>query len=550
MQPVDYQTLFEFAPEPRMVIRKDTKSGELLCVEINQAALKLFYQQSKPELPADPRFFIPAKRWSELRQLVEKALITNSEVKADLKHMPHFAAISYPCNGEGTMFEMRFVNTNTFERQLENERKDALQLLSSIFEVSEVGFIITNEDGHMTKINDSFFRIFGWEPEDLIGKDFSIIISEEHRARIKKSYERFIKSGVRSTGEVKVLKRDGSVADTVCTTTSVLLENGKRYMLTTIMDVSLRKRMEESLRQARDEAHASNKAKSAFLANMSHELRTPLNAIIGFSEMMAMKALGPLGNEKYEEYNEDIHESACHLLSIINEVLDMSKIESGSVELNEEKINLEDLMNTAIRLINAKQGLNADDTSVISFSTPAKLPLIRADSRMLKQVFLNILSNAVKYATKNNEDPFIHVIATISQDQSIKLVIKDNGPGIPEEMLDHVLKPFGQVNDAFYATENSGTGLGLPIAKGIMEIHGGSLNITSKKGLGTQVMLTIPANRVYVDSARVKLDKPLFSLKPPPKIEDAKPPQEPPPSASITNKDLPSSGSQNSLASL
>lgn len=234
-----------------------------------------------------------------------------------------------------------------------------------------------------------------------------------------------------------------------------------------------------------NQAEMANRSKSEFLANMSHELRTPLNAIIGFSEIISQELFGPIGNEKYLEYMTDIHKSSLHLLSIINDVLDMSKIEAGKFELSKEILKIENVVADVIRMMHEQAASRGIE---LIPELPDKEVSVCADERAMKQVFLNLLSNAIKFS-KEGGKVSIRVIA----DQPGVAVVRfeDRGIGMNQEELKRALQPFGQAKPA--TTRNyGGTGLGLPITKGLVEAHGGRLAIDSEAGFGTVVSVLLP----------------------------------------------------------
>jgi signal transduction histidine kinase/PAS domain-containing protein len=247
---------------------------------------------------------------------------------------------------------------------------------------------------------------------------------------------------------------------------------------------------ERVVRAAMEEAELANRAKSEFLANMSHELRTPLNAILGFSEVMAQEVFGPLGGARYRDYAQGIHDSGDHLLAIINDILDVAKIESGHMELSEEEVVLGPLVDSALRLVLAR----AREGNVNLVHDLAN-PTLRlwVDSRRLKQVLLNVLSNAVKFTPQGGEVR----LATRPRgaNGALEVVISDTGVGMAEEEIRVALTPFGQI-DSGLARRYEGTGLGLPLAHSLMSMHGGRLNLASVPGAGTVVTLTLPAERV------------------------------------------------------
>ena len=262
------------------------------------------------------------------------------------------------------------------------------------------------------------------------------------------------------------------------------------------------------MREARDAAEAASLTKSEFLANMSHELRTPLNAIIGFSEIMMNELFGSIGTATYRDYAVDIHESGHHLLTLINDILDVSKAEAGKIELREEPVDLGEAVRSSIRLVRAR----AESGDVAISVRDCCMPLVlRADGRRLKQILLNILANAIKFTPAGGE---VSVNAWREPDGRLVLVVEDTGIGIAAEDIPKALAPFSQI-EGHPGTEQEGTGLGLPLTKSLMELHGGKLEIDSTPGHGTIVRLSFPATRVIASAA------PAIGAKP--EMKDARP---------------------------
>ncbi|WP_078706697.1 sensor histidine kinase [Consotaella salsifontis] len=241
--------------------------------------------------------------------------------------------------------------------------------------------------------------------------------------------------------------------------------------------------------EARRRAEEANLAKSRFLATMSHELRTPLNAILGFSEVIDNEILGPLGNATYADYVRDIHSSGQHLLNLINEILDLSRIEAGRYTLNEEAIDLTAIARDCIGYIQLKA--QAKSISVVSHFEP-NLPNMWGDERAVRQMVLNLLSNAVKF-TPSGGEVVICVGWTAGGGEYVS--VRDNGPGIPEEEIPVVLSAFGQGSLAIKSAEQ-GTGLGLPIVQALAQLHDGVLRLTSKLRQGTEAIVIFPYTRV------------------------------------------------------
>ncbi|HKH33977.1 MAG TPA: HAMP domain-containing sensor histidine kinase [Beijerinckiaceae bacterium] len=253
--------------------------------------------------------------------------------------------------------------------------------------------------------------------------------------------------------------------------------------------------------EARRRAEEANLAKSRFLATMSHELRTPLNAILGFSEVMKNEVFGPHAAPSYREYASDIHGSGQHLLTLINEILDLSRIEAGRYELNEEAVALPHVVEDCRHMLNLRA--KAKNQIVRELIDPT-LPRLWADERALRQIVLNILSNAVKFTPPGGE---ITVKVGWTSSGGQYLSVKDTGPGIPEEEIPIVMSSFGRGSVAIKTAEQ-GSGLGLPIVKGLVDLHGGGFQLKSKPREGTEVIVIFPAARVMDALAAVNMDEP------------------------------------------
>ncbi len=251
---------------------------------------------------------------------------------------------------------------------------------------------------------------------------------------------------------------------------------------------AIQEQLTHQLAVAKDEAEMSSRTKTAFLANMSHELRTPLNAVIGFSTTMEKEVFGPLGHVKYKEYARDIAASGEHLLSIIDDILDVSKVEAGKLDLLEEVVDIEDIVQSAMSLTHERTqhaGVN------VRVELAEGLPRLNADRRKLKQVLLNLVSNAIKFTDAGGN---VTVSVSCVRDGGVMIVVADTGIGIAAHVLEKVLAPFGRANtprDRNY----EGTGLGLPLSKSFIELHGGTLTINSVLGTGTEITVYLPKSR-------------------------------------------------------
>ncbi|AZV22939.1 PAS domain-containing sensor histidine kinase [Mesorhizobium sp. M7A.F.Ce.TU.012.03.2.1] len=303
--------------------------------------------------------------------------------------------------------------------------------------------------------------------------------------------------------QVNELKtRDGGIVSVGSDITQIKLHQEKlvdseRRLMATIHDLSLARRAEEErsrelvdlnrkYMKETERAEAANRAKSEFLANMSHELRTPLNAIIGFSELMEQGLFGPLGSERYEEYATDINSSGKYLLGVINDILDMSKIEAGQFSLDREEIDLGPLISETVRVVS----LQAAQKAITVETRIADALTLVADRRAIKQIVINLLSNAVKFTGQGG-----HIsVRARNTSGALVLTIEDNGCGIPKDALGKLGRPFEQVQNQF-SKSHAGSGLGLAISRSLAELQGGALKIRSSEGVGTIVSVRIPVKK-------------------------------------------------------
>lgn len=232
-----------------------------------------------------------------------------------------------------------------------------------------------------------------------------------------------------------------------------------------------------------ERAEAANKAKSEFLANMSHELRTPLNAIIGFSEVLQARMFGPLGSDKYSEYADDIHNSGIHLLTVINDILDMAKIEAGQMHIDCQEVDMAPLLDEALRLV----AIQAENKGIEVEQTISKQLSLNADRRAMKQILLNLLSNAVKFTEPGGRI----MVRARKTSCAVTISIEDTGIGIPKELLSRIGQPFEQVQNQF-SKSTGGSGLGLAISRSLAQLHGGAMKVRSREGVGTIVSIRMP----------------------------------------------------------
>ncbi len=287
----------------------------------------------------------------------------------------------------------------------------------------------------------------------------------------------------------------------------ISLADSQGHFVAIVRDITARRRVEAELQAAHDELEIrvqertrelkdalakvseTSRAKSDFLANMSHELRTPMNAILGFSDMLAKEALGPMGNPRYRDYAADIYESGQHLLSLINELLDLARIEARTLELRDDIVDVGTLIRSAIHMCEVSAKAGAVSTHI---TAAASLPRLRGDELRLTQVFLNLIGNALKFTPAGGR---VEIRYGLAGNGGIEVVIADTGPGIAPEDIERVQTPFARGRQPFIRTKE-GLGLGLPLAKAFMEAHGGTLDVASTAGQGTTIALKFPADRI------------------------------------------------------
>ncbi|MBI1985453.1 MAG: hypothetical protein HYS64_02010, partial [Rhodospirillales bacterium] len=246
-----------------------------------------------------------------------------------------------------------------------------------------------------------------------------------------------------------------------------------------------------ALHQAKEEADRANRSKTHFLANMSHELRTPLNAIIGFATVMVNEMFGPIGHKRYKEYANDIHASGNQLVALIGDILDISKVEVGKLDVFDTIVSVRDVVTDTARLMDERARQAHIDLSV---TVPNDLPLLRADQVRVKQIILNLLDNGLKFTRPHGA---VRIEGYLEARGGISIKVADTGIGIAEQDMNKVLEAFGQANHSYTHTYR-GAGLGLALSKSLMELHGGTLHLESELGKGTTVIVRFPADRTII----------------------------------------------------
>ena len=347
---------------------------------------------------------------------------------------------------------------------------------------------VKDESFRFVFVNEAFCRFMGRTESELLGRTDFDVVSAVQAQVFRDADMKVFAEGVPHENE-EALSNAAGVEFWIVTRKSIfdLPERG-RFVVGVISDITNRKRMEVELWQAKVDAENANRSKSQFLANMSHELRTPLNAIIGFSEIIKEELFGEIGETRYKAYAEDIHRSGGHLLQLINDILDLTKIDAGKYQLRETECNLHHAIADVVRLMHdiaVKNGIT------LQHNTVSDLPSLFADERAVRQVVMNFLSNAVKFTPRGGR---IDVGARLGADGGLQISVADTGIGMAPEDIPLALSPFHQLEES-WDRRYEGTGLGLPLVNALLTLHEGRLEIASAPGIGTTVIASFPTHR-------------------------------------------------------
>lgn len=498
-----YRRVVEGSPDAIMV------SSEEKIVYVNEAAVRLFGASSGSQLVGrSPRQLripgeedLPEMRSSgpgtaDQRAHIEyqkRLRLDGTTVDVDISSV---RILWY--GNEALLTTMRDVASRTRAQTALEETERRLAAAASNFP-GAIYQRVMDADGNVSYpfVSRGINELIGIEPEDIVASPDLLmeIVPFEVRSRIREAIEMSAREMAPYEIEAPAFSRNGdrvwlrSVARPRPHIDGGVIWDGVFH------DITERTLARQALQAAKDEAEAANRAKSYFLANVSHELRTPLNAVIGYSEVLRDEIFGPMNHDKYHEYSKDIHASGTHLLELIEDILDLSKIETGNIVVDEKEINVAEMMDETLRIAApAVQKGNFE----LSVEIAPEFPVLQADEIRLRQVLLNLLSNAFKFTPEGGE---ISVIVDINDDGEPEFKVRDTGIGIAAADIPHVLAPFGRVEQSSVDNER-GTGLGLPLSKSLIEMHGGTFRISSTPGAGTEVTFSLPPHRAIYRSSR------------------------------------------------
>ena len=402
---------------------------------------------------------------------------------------------------DGRWFRMRYVPTAeggfcaiisdvSDYKQREEKLAEHERGFRRLIEESIQGIVVI-QNWRPVYANQAYAEIFGYSsPSEVLSlKSIRQLVSDPREFRdLENTLANPNAELMRSQLEFKGVRKDGTIV-WLDNRMSLINWYGKIAVLSAVFDITEQKLAHDRVIESKDQAVAASRAKSEFLANMSHELRTPLNAIIGFSEVLRDELFGPMGQERYKDYATDIHSSGVHLLSVINDILDVAKAEAGKLELSEEVVRIEEIVSGVLRLIRERASNN--DVSLI-VTVPDNLPDLRCDPLKLKQVLINLLSNAVKFTLPHGD---VILSAGIMDSGEFYFEIRDTGIGMAKESIPLAMQAFAQV-DSSLDRKYEGTGLGLPLVKMLTDLHGGQFDLDSELGVGTTARIRLPAYRL------------------------------------------------------
>jgi PAS domain S-box-containing protein len=386
--------------------------------------------------------------------------------------------------------------TAQLEADLRTQKGEAWEL-SAILDTATDGLVILDPNGCIVTLNRSGEALFGYDQSEVVGRPISVLIAAESQGKVLDYFEGLKANGVASLlndgREIAGRAKQGGLIPIFMTLSRVGLaqsDPAEQKFCALFRDITHWKKVEEELKQARQEAERASALKSDFLAKVSHEIRTPLNAIMGFAEVILEERFGPIGTERYRDYLRDIHTSGAHVMSLVNDLLDLSKIEAGKMDLQFVSVDLNRAISEAVGIMQPQ----ANQARIIMrLSLAPHLPKVVVDERSLRQILLNLLSNAVKF---NEPGGQVIVSSALTDTGTAVIRIRDTGIGMSEKEIETALEPFRQLATS---RQTNGTGLGLPLTKALVEANRAFFTIKSKKDEGTFVEVAFPSARVLAE---------------------------------------------------
>lgn len=425
----------------------------------------------------------------------------------------HMQMIAWPIgsadSSKGVILSLMPVRKPQGETPLAQEQSDRddnalrtqIEELKTILDTATDGVVLVDSGGRIRSMNHSASALFGYDDSQSRGKFFSMLFAIESQRTAMDYLHGLSNNGVMSilNDGREVMGREANGGAIPMFMTIGVLPHQRGYCAV-LRDITQWKRTEEELTNARQVAEQASRQKTDFLARISHEIRTPLNAIIGFSELMADEKFGPIGSDRYRDYLRDINRSGTHVLTLVNDLLDISKIEAGALELKFEAVSLNDAIAEAISLMQPQANR---ERVIIRSSFQSNMPDIVADLRSIKQIALNLLSNAVRFTPSGGQ---IIISTSYELNGDVILRVRDTGIGMNNSEVEQALKPFRQINagrdritSGLKDWRNDGTGLGLPLTKAMVEANRADFTIQSNPGQGTVIEITFPPTRVLAD---------------------------------------------------
>ena len=377
------------------------------------------------------------------------------------------------------------VKVSRSERQLRRSE----ELFAKVFRASPAAISISDLDkGILHDINENWLSVLDYQPDEVVGKtvmELNTWADLSDRGKIIAQLER---DGIVRDFDADLRKKDGKIIHTIMAGETISL-GGETRAIFAFTDITLRKQAEETVREAKEQAELANRTKTEFLANMSHELRTPIAIINGSASMIAEEMFGPLNNDKYRDYARNIKQAGVHLMGVINDLLDVSRIEMNRLDLDEKPLDVDALLRACFVLVKERA---EEEELRITVETADNLPHLRADELRIKQVLLNLLSNAIKFTPPGGR---LKLSANVDQNGRIVMSVADTGVGFVVGEGIRAGMALGRQGDP-HRREIQGAGIGLPLSRKLVELHGGELDIESQLGVGTVASVRFPVERV------------------------------------------------------